>query len=309
MEEVMELKKIGIIGLGDIAQKAYLPLITNMELPLVLCTRNEEKLIKLTRKYRVNDYCKNYRELPDYGVNAVFVHSSTDSHYEIVRFFLESGINVFVDKPVSDDIDKVMDLYELAKRKNLILYCGFNRRWIKPVKEMRDLGKPDTVFVQKNRLNLPGDIRTFIFDDFIHVADTLLYLFQETDYEITYNAKVINGEIHHLTVMLSGEESTAIGMMNRVSGKKEERIEFIRNNEKIILKELVETQIYENENIHISTFGDWTSTLDKRGFQAMISDFIDLVRSDSSEMYNPELAIESHKLCNYLIEAIENDYK
>lgn len=35
------MMKIGIIGLGDIAQKAYLPVITQRpDLALVFCTRN-----------------------------------------------------------------------------------------------------------------------------------------------------------------------------------------------------------------------------------------------------------------------------
>ena len=37
--------RIGIIGLGDIAQKAYLPVLNEKEgIELVLCTRNKEKL-------------------------------------------------------------------------------------------------------------------------------------------------------------------------------------------------------------------------------------------------------------------------
>lgn len=45
--------KIGIIGLGDIAQKAYLPIITqHSDVELVFCTRNSEVLNQLARRYR-----------------------------------------------------------------------------------------------------------------------------------------------------------------------------------------------------------------------------------------------------------------
>lgn len=45
--------KIGIIGLGDIAQKAYLPVITqHSDVELVFCTRNSEVLNQLARRYR-----------------------------------------------------------------------------------------------------------------------------------------------------------------------------------------------------------------------------------------------------------------
>ena len=37
--------RIGVIGLGNICEKAYLPVITAIEdVELIFCTRNEEKL-------------------------------------------------------------------------------------------------------------------------------------------------------------------------------------------------------------------------------------------------------------------------
>ncbi len=48
--------KIGIIGLGDIAKKAYLPVLLEREnTQLVLCTRNEAVLQKLAEKYRIQE--------------------------------------------------------------------------------------------------------------------------------------------------------------------------------------------------------------------------------------------------------------
>ena len=47
--------KIGIIGLGDIAQKAYLPLITQLEeVEPYFCTRTDSKLKRLGKKYGVD---------------------------------------------------------------------------------------------------------------------------------------------------------------------------------------------------------------------------------------------------------------
>ncbi|WP_243145997.1 hypothetical protein [Clostridium chromiireducens] len=46
--------KIGIIGLGDIAKKAYLPVLSEKEgIELVLCTRNTDTLNRLSKKYRI----------------------------------------------------------------------------------------------------------------------------------------------------------------------------------------------------------------------------------------------------------------
>lgn len=55
--------KIGIIGLGDIATKAYLPVITTMNHELVLCSRTREVVEVAVSKYRISEWCYDYKEL------------------------------------------------------------------------------------------------------------------------------------------------------------------------------------------------------------------------------------------------------
>ena len=49
------MKKIGIIGLGGISQKAYLPVMMAMgqEVEWHLYTRNQERLTEISQQYRV----------------------------------------------------------------------------------------------------------------------------------------------------------------------------------------------------------------------------------------------------------------
>lgn len=72
------MMKIGIIGLGDIAQKAYLPVITQRpDLELVFCTRNPALVTQLAQRYRISENCTDYRELLGYNVDAVMIHAAT----------------------------------------------------------------------------------------------------------------------------------------------------------------------------------------------------------------------------------------
>ena len=49
-------KRIALIGLGDIAKKAYLPIIANhSKITPILCTRNTEVLKELSNQYRINE--------------------------------------------------------------------------------------------------------------------------------------------------------------------------------------------------------------------------------------------------------------
>ena len=46
--------KIGIVGIGDICRKAYLPVISaHRGIELVLCTRNRETLAEVSEQYRI----------------------------------------------------------------------------------------------------------------------------------------------------------------------------------------------------------------------------------------------------------------
>ena len=50
--------KIGLCGIGDIAQKGYLPILTQREdVELFVCTRNELTLSKVMRHYHLAHGC------------------------------------------------------------------------------------------------------------------------------------------------------------------------------------------------------------------------------------------------------------
>ena len=99
--------KVGIIGIGDICKKAYLPLITLMDdLEIVLCTRNTTTLQETKSKYKINKAVSSVDDLINEGIECAFIHSSTDSHYDLCKKLLSSGIHVYVDKPISYNLEE-----------------------------------------------------------------------------------------------------------------------------------------------------------------------------------------------------------
>lgn len=67
------------------------------------------------------------RIFEDQSVTAVFVCSTTWSHYTITKRAIESGKAVFCEKPISVDVNEIEALYRLALEKNIPLHCSFNR--------------------------------------------------------------------------------------------------------------------------------------------------------------------------------------
>src|SRR5665647_489797 len=134
--------KIGIIGLGDIAQKGYLPVLTEKEnIELILCTRNIDTLKKLSKKYRITQCVQTVDELIEKGIDAAFVSTATEAHFEIAEKLLENGINVYIDKPISLNFNESKKLVTLVEEKGLVAMVGFNRRFAPMINKLKEYGK------------------------------------------------------------------------------------------------------------------------------------------------------------------------
>jgi hypothetical protein len=81
----------------------------------------ESKLINLCDLKFIADSKTNYiKKLTD--VDWVFVCSSTESHYHIVKTCLNLNKHVFCEKPFTGDFNKAKELIDLARNKNLNLF-------------------------------------------------------------------------------------------------------------------------------------------------------------------------------------------
>ena len=131
--------KIGIIGLGDVARKAYLPVISKKKVECHLFSRNNTTIQKIAESYRFSNTHSSLDSLIRTGIHAAFVHSSTSSHFEIVETLLQNNIHVYVDKPLTYDLPSSERLIALAHEKNLILLVGFNRRYAPAYRQLKTL--------------------------------------------------------------------------------------------------------------------------------------------------------------------------
>ena len=70
------------------------------------------------------------RELDiDYDVDWVIIASSTDSHYELCKLFLNRGVNVFVEKPMTLSYNQSKELVDLSKENGVRFYVDDIFMW------------------------------------------------------------------------------------------------------------------------------------------------------------------------------------
>lgn len=295
--------RVGVIGLGDIAQKAYLPVVTAMDdVQLVFCTRNQETLRQLASKYRVAETAESVEALLDSGIDAAFVHTATASHIQIVSQLLYHRIPVYVDKPISFHYEDSVGLTELAEQTGTLLMVGFNRRFAPMYQRLSGIEEKTTIHLQKNRLHSPDIARKFIYDDFIHVIDTIRYLSQGKAKDIHIHTHIKDGLLYHVVVQLSGEGYVFTGSMNRDNGANEERLEIISPGNKWVVEDLNRmTHFHGGSELH-SGFKDWDPVLYRRGFEPIIHHFLTCVREGKQPSVSLNDALESHRLCEMIIE-------
>lgn len=75
---------------------------------------------------------------------ACFVCTPPSSHISIANFALDNGLDVFIEKPISNSLDGIDELIAKAKKKGLKVAVGYNLRFnkgVRKVKELLDSGK------------------------------------------------------------------------------------------------------------------------------------------------------------------------
>ncbi|MFJ7933994.1 Gfo/Idh/MocA family protein [Sporosarcina sp. NPDC096371] len=301
--------KIGMIGIGDIAKKAYLPVLSQTKgIELHICTRNEDTLNKVAETYSIRHLYQDFDQWLASGISAAFVHSSTESHESIIDKLLDNGIHVYVDKPVTYNLESSTRLLKKAESKGLLLMVGFNRRYALPYMKLKELAEPNMVVMQKNRGHHAGEARQFVLDDFIHVIDTLLYLFPYPIEHIRVRGKQENGLLHHVVLQLEAAQGTAIGIMNRDAGTSEEKVEVMNAHETRKVMNVNEVISHIDKNSLTYGGDDWQPTLVKRGFHGVITAFLEAVKSGqvSAESYQRDL--EAHELAEKIVQTLDDKH-
>ena len=300
--------RVAIIGIGAIAKKTYLPILSVMkDVELLISTRNKEVLEEVSNKYKIDRAYNKIENLLKEDIDAAIISTHADGHYEIAKKLLEKGVKIYIDKPLTYNLEKSLEIESIAKEKNLIAMVGFNRRFCPKIKELKDKGKADIIVMEKNREYPPGDIRKFIVEDFIHVVDTLRFLMDEEIRNMDINFSKEGNNLNNVVVTFKGDNTTAIGIMNRTAGITEENIEYMTKGNKYVVEDLVDTFEINNRGKLKTTFGGWENTLYKRGFEDIINHFLSSVREVNKPNPSIEDSIITHRICEEIVEYIINN--
>ena len=109
-------------------------------------------------------------------VQAVSIAAPTSEHHRIAKAFLEAGVDVLVEKPVTVTVDEADELVRLAEAKGRVLQVGHLERFNSAVRKMAEMTTTPK-FIECNRLSPFPDRSTdvdVVLDLMIHDIDIIL---------------------------------------------------------------------------------------------------------------------------------------
>jgi predicted dehydrogenase len=144
--------RVGVVGVGALGQhhaRVY------AELPgaslVGVVDRSADRGDAIARPLGVPAYT-DYREL--FGkVDAVSIATPTTLHAEIGEQFLDAGVHVLVEKPISNTLEGADRLIRAARRNQLVLQVGHLERFNPAVRALRTIVK-EPRFFEAHRMGL-----------------------------------------------------------------------------------------------------------------------------------------------------------
>ncbi len=169
--------KIAVIGVGYLgkfhAQK--FKGMDNVEL-VGLVDIDSEAAGKVAKNLNT-DFFTDYTELFT-RVDAVSIAAPTPAHYAISKAFLQNGVDVFIEKPITTQLKEADELIQIAADNNLLIQVGHLERFNSAVLALEEIIKKPR-FIESHRLSIYKPRCTdvsVVLDLMIHDIDIILNL-------------------------------------------------------------------------------------------------------------------------------------
>ena len=188
-------------------------------------------------EFRVNVF-KSLEELIG-NAEAVSIATITGAHHEVAKRCLENNLHVFIEKPITADINQAEELVKIAKEKNLNLQVGHIERFNPALISLEKyLIKP--MFIQTDRLaqfNPRGTDVAVVLDLMIHDIDIILSLIKSEVKDIQASGvAVVSNSIDIANARIEFENGAIANVTaSRISQKKMRKMRIFQSDNYIAL--------------------------------------------------------------------------
>ncbi len=280
---------IGIIGAGNFTSMTMLPVLSEINAPLVsIASAAGLTGTTLARKHKISKSTTDYKTmLSDPSIDLIIITTRHNEHARMVRESLQAGKHVFVEKPLAlskDELESIIEAYDGSKT----LTVGFNRRFSPHMVQVKKLvgNVQMNVIATMNAGNIPANVWVHdmkvgggrIVGEACHYMDLITYLTGSRIKAVCMNAMGINPQTNtdNASILLEYENGST-GVINYfANGSKaysKERIEVYAQDRTVITDNFRLT-----EGFGFNGFSKLKTTIDK-GHAAQFKLLVDRVKN------------------------------
>lgn len=277
-EQVIKMTdiKIGIIGLGAIAEKVHLKNLKDMAHVTIAAVTDVDldRAKQIANSYNITHYFTDVTEMIEQvELDGVIICTPNSTHMPIASIVAEKGIHIFMEKPIGIQLDEVRDYLKIAKEKNVHTMVGMPyrfRRDVEITKSYVDENKLGDIYYAKAKLyRRRGSPKGWftnkelagggaLMDIGVHMLDLAWYLLGEPEVE-TISGHTVTGLGNYETKYTSTWESTNKNLnIERVFDVDDFASAWIRFKNGTVLSLEVSWAVNgeQNNDISVELFGD-----------------------------------------------------
>jgi predicted dehydrogenase len=239
----------------------------------------------------------DYRELLN-KVDAVSIVVPTPLHFAVAEAFLERGVHVLVEKPITETLEQAQALIDLAKRKGCVLQVGHLERFNPAIQAAANvLSTPR--FIESHRLapfKQRGTDVSVVLDLMIHDIDLIQELVGRAIVSIdAVGAQVFSQDIDIANARIRFEGGCVVNTTaSRVSLKQERKIRIFQDDAylSVDLQQKILTVVRKKEGGPVESPAH--VAIDEQSFEqgdalrSEIEAFLDAVRTGSQPVVTGE---------------------
>jgi len=127
--------KILVVGYGSIGKRHVTNLLDNTKAEIIICTKRKNLKFSSKNVKVINSLDKALKENPTIG----FITNETAYHISTAIKLARAGLDLFIEKPLSNSTKGIKILEKIVKEKKLIVQMGFHMRFHKCILKIHEL--------------------------------------------------------------------------------------------------------------------------------------------------------------------------
>ncbi len=141
----VKLIKLGIVGTGRIAKRFIkeISFVSGIE-AVAAYNPDKDSLNDYVETFFLKGFSDGFDSFLN-EVDAIYVASPNETHAKYVRKALEVGKHVLCEKPMTFTYDEALELYELAKNKNVVLMEGIRAAYLPGFQQLLSVARDGTI--------------------------------------------------------------------------------------------------------------------------------------------------------------------